>query len=73
MSVALAHDPAMARRALAEELAQPATRSVRISGLVAVVLFAALLALCIFMPIASGTLAMGQIAVDGERRGHIVH
>lgn len=68
MSVAQVHDPALARRALAEDLAGPATRSVRISGLVAAVLFAALLALCVFVPIASGTLAIGQIAVDGERK-----
>lgn len=68
MSITLAHDPATARRALAEELARPATHSVRISGLVAIVLFAALLALCVFVPIASGTLATGQIAVEGERK-----
>ena len=68
MSVALVQDPAIARRALAEELSRPATRSIRISGLIAIVLFAALLALCVFVPIASGTLAMGQIAVDGERK-----
>ena len=68
MSAALAQDPSTARRALAEELARPATRSVRTSGLVAAALLAALLAICVFVPIASGTLALGQLAVDGERK-----
>ena len=68
MIVAAKENPGLARRALAEELARPATRSVRTSGFVAAVLFVALLGLSVFVPIASGTLAMGQIAVEGERK-----
>ncbi len=56
------------RRALADDLSRPATRSVRVSSIIALALLAALLALCVFVPIASGTLAAGQIAIDGERK-----
>jgi HlyD family secretion protein len=56
------------RRALADELAGPALRSVRLSGLLALLLFAVLLAFAVFVPIAAGTVAQGLVAVDGERK-----
>ena len=72
MNAALANsaasDAAAQRRALADDLAGSAIRSVRVSGLVALALFAVLIALAVFVPIASGTLANGQISVDGERK-----
>ena len=56
------------RRALADELAGPALRSVRMSGLLALVLLVVLLAFAAFVPIAAGTVAQGLVAVDGERK-----
>lgn len=64
----VAPDAAAKRRALANELAGPAIRSVRLSGFIAAALFVTLLLLAIFVPIASGTLANGQLAVEGERK-----
>ena len=61
-------DPAAIRRALADELAAPALRSVRLSGAIAAVLFVSLIVVAVFVPIASGTLATGQVAVEGERK-----
>lgn len=65
---AAAEDPSLLRRDLAADLAAPATQSVRFSGRLALGLLGALLALCVFVPIASGTLAEGLIAVDGDRK-----
>lgn len=61
-------DIAAARRALVNELAMPAIRSVRFSGVFALILFVGLVLLAVFVPIASGTLANGQITVDGDRK-----
>lgn len=56
------------QRALAEDLAGPATRSIRRSGAIAAALLAVLVAIATFVPIDSGTLAVGQLAVEGERK-----
>ncbi len=61
-------DQASPERVLAEELAGPATRSIRRSGAIAASLLVALLAIAAFVPIESGALAMGQLAVEGERK-----
>jgi HlyD family type I secretion membrane fusion protein len=58
----------LARDALVGELAGSAVRSVRRTGFVAAGLFLALLLLAILVPIASGTLAIGHVAVEGERK-----
>lgn len=63
-----AADAAAARRALADELSGSARRSVRRSGLIASGLFVVLLGFATFVPIASGALAYGQLAVEGERK-----
>jgi HlyD family type I secretion membrane fusion protein len=61
-------DPAADREKLADQLAAPAMRSVRFSGAIAAGLFALVFGLSAFVPIASGTLAAGQLAVEGERK-----
>ncbi len=63
-----AREEAARRRDLANDLASPAIRSVRLSRFVALTMFIGLLALGALAPIASGTLAAGQIAVQGERK-----
>jgi len=63
-----ASNPATDREKLADQLAAPAMRSVRFSGAIAACLFAILFGLSAFVPIASGTLAEGQLAVEGERK-----
>ncbi|SUS06001.1 putative Type I secretion system membrane fusion protein PrsE [uncultured Defluviicoccus sp.] len=68
-ALALTQDHAsLQRRAVADDLTRPATQAVRHSGRIALGLFVALLVLAIFVPIASGALANGQITVDGERK-----
>jgi HlyD family secretion protein len=68
-AVAMSPEDAMAARVrLADEIAAPAVRSVRFSGLVALALLVVIVGLAVFVPIASGTVAMGQLAVDGERK-----
>lgn len=63
-----ANDGGADRRALADDLAGPALRSVRLSGIIALGLFLVLLLSASLVPIASGTLASGQIGVEGERK-----
>jgi HlyD family secretion protein len=64
----LNRDLAAEREMLANQLAAPAMRSVRFSGAIAAGLFVLLFGLSAFVPIASGTLAAGQLAVEGERK-----
>lgn len=56
------------RARLAEELAAPARRSVRLMGIIAIALFVILGLLCSLVPIASGALADGRLEVQGERK-----
>jgi HlyD family type I secretion membrane fusion protein len=61
-------DAALERRKLADELAAPALKSVKLSGMVAAGLFILLVVLAAFVPIEAGTLARAQLEVEGARK-----
>ncbi len=63
---------AKARDALVEALAAPAVNAVKWSGRIAILIFVAFFGVATLMPISSGAVAMGQLAV-GESRQVVQH
>jgi HlyD family type I secretion membrane fusion protein len=60
------------RNAQVEVLAAPAIKAVKWSGRIAILIFVAFIAIAALLPIASGAVAMGQLAV-GESRQVVQH